>query len=136
MRVKCFVNDISKLNDATLKRRLAESIHREGADEDLVIGSNYVVLGIDRWSDGGLRVYLHTVEESDYPYPYPIEMFEVVDSTVPTGWCVTFEQQPLGVGIKRIGFPEWVNDDSFYERLVDGDEAAIAIYKHRKTELV
>lgn len=134
MRVRCVANDVGKLSDSMIKRRLAESIHREGSDEDLVIGSTHAVLAIDRWCDGGIRVYLHTVEENDYPYPYPIEMFEVIDSTVPADWCVTFEQQPLGMGIKRISFPEWANDDTFYERLVDGDEAAIAIYKHRKME--
>lgn len=134
MRVRCIANDVDKLPNSMVKKRLAESINREGADENLVVDSIYIVLAVDRWGDGGIRVYLHTVEESDYPYPYPIEMFEVIDSSVPKGWCMVFGQQPLMMGIKRLSFPEWANDDSFYERLVDGDEAAIAIYKHRKME--
>lgn len=132
MRVRCIANDVDKLGNTIVRKRLAESIHREGKDEDLVVDSTYVVLAVERWGDGGIRVYLHTVEESDHPYPYPIEMFEVIDSAVPAGWCVTFEQQSFGMSMKRISFPEWANDDSFYERLVDGDEAAIVIYKHRK----
>lgn len=134
MRVRCIANDVGQLSGAMLKSRLMESIHRDGADDDLAIGSIYDVLALDKWGDGGIRIYLHTVKESDYPYPYPIEMFEVIDATVPTAWCLTFEQQPFGVCLKRISFPEWANDDSFYEKLVGGDETAIAIYKHRKMD--
>lgn len=133
MRVRCVANDIEKLNNSIVRKRLVESIHREGADEDLTVNAVYAVLAMEQWSDGGIRVYLHTVGESNYPYPYPVEMFEVVDATVTTSWCVTFfEQQSLGMSIKRISFPEWAHDDFFYERLVDGDEAVIAIYKQHR----
>ena len=134
MLVKCITNDVDQLSAAMIKSRLKESIHRDGADNDLIVGNTYIVSAMDSWGDGGIRVYLHTVPESDHPYPYPIEMFEVIDSAVGSNWCVAFEQQSLGTCIKRISFPEWANDDSFYERLVEGDESAIAIYKYRKKE--
>ena len=129
MRVKCIANDVDKLNAVEVRKRLAESIHLDGADRSLVVGNTYTVFAVAQWSDGGIRVYLHTIEESDHPRPYPLEMFDMVDPALPANWCVSFEQQPFGVAIKRISFPEWANDDHFYERLVDGDEAAIAIYR-------
>ncbi|MBQ1784247.1 MAG: hypothetical protein II007_15840 [Gammaproteobacteria bacterium] len=130
MYVRCIANDVAKLDNELVKMRLADSIRREGQDEDLLLGATYKVVAIERWGDGGIRVYLHTVEENDYPYPYPIEMFDVIEPTIPMGWCVSLEQYDCGMYIKRIGFPEWANDGSFYERLVDGDEEAVAVYKN------
>lgn len=132
MRVQCIANDVDKLSDVAVRKRLAESIHLDGGDSDLVVGNTYAVFAIAQWRDGGIRVYLHTVEESEYPYPYPLEMFSVIDPALPTNWCVSFEQRSFGVAIKRISFPEWANDDHFYEMLLDGDEEAIAIYKHQR----
>lgn len=132
MLVQCITNDIDKLSSESVRKRLAESTHLDGGDADLVISNTYPVYAIENWSDGGLRVYLHTVIESDHPYPYPLEMFSVIDSLFPAHWCVSFEQRPSGMVVKQISFPEWVNDDHFYEKLVDGDEEAIAIYKLRR----
>lgn len=131
MRVRCITNVVDKLPDAAVRDRLNLSIHREGPDEDLVVGQVYHVVAIARWRDNGLRVYLHTINESHHPYPYPLEMFEVVDPSLPTGWCVNFEQQQDGLIIQRISFPEWASDDQFFERLVDGDETAITIYQRQ-----
>jgi len=33
------------------------------------------------------------------------------------------------VACQRLTFSAWANDDSFYERLVDGDVEAVAIYQ-------
>ncbi len=135
MRVKCIANDVNKLTSAEVRKRLTRSIHLEGADQDLVIGHIYFVVAIAQWDDGGVRIYLHTIEENNYPYPYPLEMFDVIEPSLPTNWCLSFEQQPLGLVITRISFPEWANDEHFYERLVDGDKAAIAIYKNHKESM-
>jgi len=35
--------------------------------------------------------------------------------------------------IKRISFPEWAKDDQFFERLIDGDKMAIAIYRKQRS---
>ena len=32
-------------------------------------------------------------------------------------------------GIKWISFPEWANDNYFYEKLVEGDKKTINLYK-------
>lgn len=132
MFVRCVTNIVDKLPDPAVKARLHQSIHREGPDEDLTVGQVYPVLAIARWQDGGVRIYLHTVASNDHPYPYPIEMFEVVDSSLPTGWCVHFGRCQDGMTVERIGFPEWAKDDQFFEKLVDGDDATIAIYRQQR----
>lgn len=129
MRVRCISNRVDQLNDVDLRGRLEKSINLDGADDSLVIGNIYSVFAMTKWADGGIRIYLHTVEDGDYPYPYPIEMFELVDPVVPLGWCVAIEREPLGDSIGRISFPEWAADDYFYERLVEGDDIAVATYK-------
>jgi len=129
MKVQCSFNQVSNIPEIEVKNRLAESIHRNGPDDDLIEGRAYTVLALARWSDGGIRVYLHTIEESDHPYPYPLEMFEVIDPTIPANWRIGFEQRPGGIEIKLMSFPDWVEDARFYEKLVEGDERAIASYK-------
>jgi hypothetical protein len=117
-----------------VRERLAKSIHLDGEDRDLVVGKSYSVAAIEWWNGGELRVFLHTVEKCDYPYPYPLEMFEVIDSSLPASWCLVFESRPFGMAIKRMSFSEWAEDDNFYELLIDGDEKAIGIYKHHKVD--
>jgi hypothetical protein len=128
MLVQCITNNFRELPDLSVRNRLAESIHIEGGDEDLVVGKNYEVFALEQWSDGGIRV----VEDSDYPYPFPLEMFSVVDPAFPVDWSVAFEKRSLGLVVKRISYSEWCSDDRYYEKLVDGDEDAIANYRaHR-----
>ena len=129
MKVQCRINNLNEIPDKETRNRLSECIHRQGPDEDLIVGEIYNVFALARWSDGGLRVYLHTIAESDHPNPYPLEMFEIVDATLPPNWLVNFEQQQGGLAVKLISFVEWHGDGQFYEKLVDGDEQAIAAYK-------
>jgi len=128
MRVRCKINVVDEVLDFRTRERLAKCVHRDGLDEDLVVGNIYFVFALARWIDGGFRVYLHTIEESHHPYPYPLEMFEVIDSSMPQNWCVNFEQQQGGLELKQISFAEWTADCRFYEKLVDGDEEAINSY--------
>lgn len=133
MRVRCITNDVSRLQDQTARDRLKRSIHLDGPDCDLAVGNVYPVVALESWGDDGMRVYLHTVEERGYPYPYPLEMFDFVDFRLPAGWCVSFARQQDPVRIKRISFPEWTNSDSFYEMLVDDDETVLRIYQAQRS---
>ncbi|MFA5632890.1 MAG: hypothetical protein WC997_15400 [Porticoccaceae bacterium] len=111
------------------RERASRSINLDGADEDLIVGNTYFVFSLERWSDSGLRVYLHTVEGSSFPYPYPIEMFDVVDPTFPSAWGVGLEEVESGLIIKRISFEQWAKDDFFYEKLIDDEPLETRIYK-------
>jgi hypothetical protein len=131
MRVKCKFNNVSDIPDANVRKRLSQSIHLNSSDDDLIVGMVYAVVALARWSDGGVRVYLHTVKENDYPFPYPLEMFDVIDTAIPSNWCLRFVSNPGRVELDMMSFSEWTADSHFYEKLVDGDECAIAIYKRR-----
>jgi hypothetical protein len=128
MKVQCKCRDIGSIDDICVRARLRQTIHRDHADDDLIEGKVYPVLAIALWPDGGVRIYLHTVESSSYPYPYPLEMFDVVDATMSADWKIGFEKSDCGTSIRVITFPAWVDDVDFYERLVEGDEKASATY--------
>jgi hypothetical protein len=128
MRVKCIANSVSTLDSPALRDRLNRSIHLDGPLSDLDLGKIYNVIALQE-SDGGVWLMLHTVEESDHPYPYPVEMFEVLDPALPADWCVNFAWHENGLFVKRISFPEWANDAQFYERLLNGDGPTISIYQ-------
>lgn len=133
MRVRCLTNSIDQLCNADARKRIKDTIHLDGPDENLVIGNIYDVYAIDRGDDGGMRVYLHSVTISDHPYPYPMEMFNIVDSSFPGNWVITTWQNQFGSTMKRISFPEWALDDHFFEKLVDGDSAALEHYRKQKS---
>jgi hypothetical protein len=135
MRVKCITNDIDKLNNEAVRKRLSYSIHLEGGDSNLIVNEIYTVFALTWWRDGGVRVYLNTYEKGSYPFPYPLELFEVIDPSLPANWCVSFKKQPIGEVINCISFPEWANNDDFYQDLTEGDASLIAIYKRWVKEL-
>ncbi|MFZ2643177.1 MAG: hypothetical protein WA117_19450 [Verrucomicrobiia bacterium] len=128
MRIVCIKNTLAAIAESEVRERLRRSIHMDGPITDLEIGREYAVQAVEE-RDGGLWFYLHTVSVNDYPYPYPAEMFELRDNTVPAGWVVSMEVQRGSVGLKRITFPAWATDDVFYERLVDGDVETVSAYR-------
>jgi len=128
MRVICIKNTVAEITESEVRERVCRSIHLDGQITDLAVGREYSVQAIEE-RDGGLWFYLHTVSVNDYPYPYPAELFEFRDSTVPMGWSIRLQVQRGSVGCKRITFPAWATDDHFYERLVDGDVETVSLYR-------
>ncbi len=130
MRVICKNNTLSNLNSESTKCRLRRSIRLEGAIADLRIGDSYEVAAVEQ-RDGGLWIYVHSVTNREYPYPFPIELFGIIDSTCGDDWRVKFEEGDAGQLIKRLTFPEWADDEEFYEKLVEGDKFARAVFRRR-----
>lgn len=135
MDVKCIANNIDQIDNSDARNRLAESIHLQEGDSSLTIGKTYAVAALVKWNNGGLYVYLHSIEESNHPYPYPIEFFAVTNSIFPANWIVGTDPDQTGDFEIRISFPEWANDEGFFERLLDGDEGAREIYEEQKKNL-
>lgn len=131
MTVKCTKNELKDIVDEEVHRRLEQSIHLDGPMNDLFIGCEYVVQALEQWKDGGLWLYLHTAPESSYPYPYPAEMFEFVDNTLPAGWSIRLQTDRGNVICKRITFSAWADDEHFYEKLVDGDAEIASVYSQK-----
>jgi hypothetical protein len=130
MLVKCVANELAKTEMDAVRIRLGRSIHRDGPNRDLVVGQDYEVHAVE-YRDGGFWYFIHTVFENDYPFPYPAEYFQLLDATIPSDWAVRLINGAEGVILKRLAFREWANDDSFYERLVEGDAASVAVFKRQ-----
>ena len=135
MRVRCVKNSIASIEGTSARERIQRSINLDGPINDLTVRRDYGVQALEE-RDGGLWFYLHTVPVSDYPYPYPAELFELLDNSIPEGWGIGFQDQPErgAVAWKRISFSAWANSDHFYERLVEGEAIAVALYQRMKAK--
>lgn len=119
MKVRCVVNSLEDIESISVKSRLGKAIHLDGPDHDIMVGRDYEVQAVE-YRDGGYWFLVHSVPHNDYPFPYPAEYFEVIDPKLPAEWSAKFRQTENGIEICRLSFSEWVNDDSFYEMLVEG----------------
>ncbi len=128
MIVRCLCNDLSALASQQQARRLRESSHLDHPLYELKVGALYAVQAMEQWHDGW-RLYLHTDEQDRFPRPYPLELFEIVDDTLSAGWRINLApgagEEPRLV----CAFPEWSRDPGFYKRLIDDDEACVALYR-------
>jgi hypothetical protein len=132
MLARCIADSIDQLELQPVKDRLQNDFHLDGPIAELSIGEVYHVVALEA-RGGGIWLFLDMLEGGEYTYTYPIELFEIDDPAIPAGWCVGFESQGSGLMIKRISFPTWANDDSFYEKLVDGDTSAIESYEEARS---
>jgi|SRR6266446_1909472 len=132
MRVRCIKNEVAAIAEGKVRDRIRRSIHLDGPMTDLQVGREYEVQALEV-RDAGLWLYLHTVAANDFPYPYPAEMFEFRDKTLPVGWGIRLQAKEGGVLLKTVTFSEWANDEHFYERLVSGDPEAVGVYQRRMT---
>jgi hypothetical protein len=130
MRVICTKNELAGIAEPEVRERIRRLVRRDGPITDLAVGQEYAVQALEE-RDGGLWLYLHTVSVNDYPFPYPVEMFDVRDNTLPAEWSIRMETERGNVVCKRITFSAWADDDHFYERLVDGDAETVALYRRR-----
>lgn len=128
MKVRCRVNTVGAIELDSCRARLMRSIRLEDGDGDLQIGKDYVVHAIER-RDNGLWFYVQSVPANDYPIPYPAEFFDLVDSRIEANWEVNIALERETLVIRRLSFKEWSHDDSFFERLVDGESNAQSIYR-------
>ena len=134
MIVKCIVNDISSVKPKDAKDRLHGWANSEGKYNDLNIGEEYAVQAVENL-ENGLFYYLHTVDVSEHPYPYPSELFVIEDSFLSIEWEASFRVDDGRTKIKRITFSRWAKDDLFFEKLVEGDAECVSEYLRNKDKL-
>lgn len=127
MIVKCIGNDVSLLAFDSVKERLRWWMNSDGQYSDLEIGRRYPVQAVE-YIDNGIWFQLHSIEVSEHPYPYASEFFVIEDSSLPKEWRAKFTVKDGNIMLKRITFPEWAEDDLFYEKLVDGESEYVSKY--------
>src|SRR5262249_27422050 len=101
----------------------------------LQLGTEYVVYGI--WIRGSEVLYsILDDDRARYPNWFPSELFEIEDGRLPTCWCYGFiaGEKPNLSGF-TLSFPEWINDRTFNENLVDGDPSAQMIWQRYRLQI-
>lgn len=99
---------------------------------DLEIGRKYTVYGVVFW-DNSPWYYLCSEEYDEYPKPFAAEFFNVSDERLSSHWKLSAVDQGEGEILSSLVFGEWAKDPSFYERLVEDDSEAVALFgKYRQ----
>lgn len=93
--------------------------------QELDIGETFQVYGLET-SLTEQVVYIQAVGGHHFPSPYPLANFDIVQGNLPSGWALA----KMPAGSFRLGPPEWVEDPVYYERLLDGEKAALEAYAH------
>lgn len=100
----------------------------------VTIGRSYDVFAMTIFL-GIAWYYVLNDDGHDWPTWAPAPLFGVLDGTLPRSWVVGYFRFANGDQYPILSFPEWATDHAFYERLVDGDEAAVRIFQQRRQEI-
>jgi hypothetical protein len=131
MIVRCIANSGSALPQANIDPRRG---YDSATEFPLTIGRDYVVFALTTFL-GTAWYYLLDDDGHAWPTWSPSALFDVVDGALPDSWIIgyfrvsTEDQGPL------ISFPEWAGDRAFYERLVEGEAAAVETFARRRREI-
>ncbi|CAN7451061.1 hypothetical protein [Acidovorax sp. LjRoot117] len=102
--------------------------------ENIEIGKYYVVQAIVFWKNIPFY-YIYEYDDDFYPKPICYKYFEVVDESFPRCWRLVVDEGSGGHCQSFLVFGEWADSLDMYERLIDGDEQALKIFKKYKNLL-
>ena len=125
---------INNLSSAETRARIAKSGDFSDLSNYLIPTKVYEVFALSLWNDGGMRAYIHSSDNCYFPLPYPFEFFEVVDSYIAEDWVVSSILNTTYFRNITISFQKWALDETFYERLVEGDLECITAYEQYLAE--
>lgn len=133
MIIRAKFNTGKALRDYEDQALLPEQFGKFGASEytqyGFSVGEEFFVVGM-LLTEGNLR-YLINSDRLVGTYPY--QLFEVVDTRLPTGWC--FNAFPSNQKQAVWGYQEWCFDPKHHEALIEMDDDAHLIFFKRKIEL-
>lgn len=122
--VRCRENTLSGTPASFLDDRRG---YRPSTILPLSAGAMYAVFAITSFA-GGFWYYVLDDDGHSYPIWYPAPVFDVVSGRVPTGWVLGHHRAGDGGFVSILSFPAWASDPHFYEKLVDDDPAAVAVF--------
>lgn len=132
MKVVCRINSLNNISDSYALDRLKKYISKPDGNIDLDIGREYKVYGVVFW-DNCPWFYLCPADYDQYPKPFSLEFFDVVDDTLSPLWRLSSFSQGEYETATSLVFDEWAKDPGFYEKLIGGDSEAVDIFaKYRK----
>jgi len=128
MKLRCRINNLKNILDVNSRERIGRYVCLSDGELDLVVGGEYVVYGLAFW-DGCPWVYICPEDYDEYPKPYPIELFEIIDNRLSTCWKLSyFSSNKKGIMNTMLVFEEWSMSPGFYEGLVDGDTICLEVF--------
>ena len=136
MKIKCIYNRISELRDDLVIKNIKNNLQRFNSDNVpisyLEMGREYVVYGIT-FIDNLPWFYVCDEDRDEYPIARYSGFFEIINPKFSRYWELSTEiSNDLNKIFSRIVIPEWAKNDLFYERLVDGEELEVSIFKKYK----
>jgi len=131
MKVRCISNAAKDLPKGIPPEKIWGNV-ADARDRffSLLVGKEYVVYGITIHL-GYAWYYICDEDFIYYPVWNPSALFEISDGTLPSCWRVGLHSLS-GSQEKTflIAFPEWVDDQYFYDRLTDGDTKAVDVFQN------
>jgi|SRR5579883_1782657 len=129
MRVRC-TNNSGKALPARLRN--IELGFTEGTRFHLTLGTEYVVYALTIFL-GDIWYYICDDSYSYYPVWNPAVLFAISDDRISRFWKIGYRSKDESSdGGFLLAFPEWASDPGYYERLTDGDAAAVDLFRHYK----
>ncbi|HEY1603620.1 MAG TPA: hypothetical protein VGG64_28725 [Pirellulales bacterium] len=129
MKIECISNCASGLPDELIRPELGL---RRDRMFSLGVGTQYVVYGFTYYL-GHIWYYICDGDYTYYPVWNPSPLFRIVDNRLSSFWRVgIYAVGSAGLPMPIVAFDEWVGDPLFYDKLTDGEGAAVALFKGYK----
>jgi hypothetical protein len=129
VKVKCISKSARDLPAGIDPRRIWGNF-KDAADRNfpLVVGKEYVVHGVTI-TLGHAWYYICDEDFVYYPIWNPASLFEITDSSIPNFWRAGFRKPRYGEEERfLLSFPEWVEDEFFYDKLTEGSAEEFRIF--------
>lgn len=129
MKIECISRRARDLPEALVRSELGLGPDHEFA---LEVGKQYVVYAITVYL-AHLWYYICDEDNTYYPIWNPSPLFRIVDSRLSSYWHIGFHSaSPQMEAFPIIAFDQWVADPLFYDKLTDGQEDAVALFREYK----
>ena len=129
MKIKCIANKGDCLKEYDMPYGFSdESVF------GMEIGEEFIVMGI--LSIENNLYYL--VDDGELPYVFPYQLFEILDTTIPSNWYFNVPNnkgKPYSSVQGIWGYFELCNSNTHYDKLLEFDEIQMNLYFKRKSEL-
>ena len=127
MIAKCKIASVTSITDVIVLEHVRQHIHLD--DVGLLVGKCYPVFGIAFWA--GIPWYLVSEEiDDEYPILHCSAFFDLIDTRVCEDWRLVLG--PSNVGTTALLPEQWASDPCFLEKMIDGDENAVAFFRELK----
>lgn len=124
MLIKCLYNESFKVQNW-------KKYNTVPLEEVLEVNKYYTVYGIIFGLNDGLHYEILT-EHDRYTKDYPASLFEIIDNRLSSFFVIGNSITGNGDVVPFISFREWVMDNNYFEKLVDGDVQANLIFTKYK----